>query len=169
MKKQLFTITIMCVLIFATNLAFAQNKVVVVPLGGDSDTTGGTNSFENGSISVFTGTPVTVLTREISLKRPGHVVVMATWQFGLNSGEGGDCAITLNSEDYSETFSNGSTLGSGASSSFNEDALAATGFFTHVPAGANTVRLVCQSVFSNTVITVRKRSLSVIFVSENIS
>ena len=120
-----------------------------------------TNTYINNS-TVVSGDDDTVVLMPFELENKASLHVTATWQFDLNDNEGGDCAITLDSNAYSDTFSNGSFDGNVASGSY-QHAASVTGVFPNVTPGAHAIRLVCRADTGDS-INVTKRSVSVIVV-----
>jgi hypothetical protein len=97
----------------------------------------------------------------VTLPTTGNLAATATWQFGLNAGEGGDCAVTLDSTAYSSQFGNAAYIFGGMS--YYEFPASATALFANVASGQHTIRLICKADFGS-LITIARRSLTVLFV-----
>ena len=82
---------------------------------------------------------------EVDLPVRSNLIAFANWQFAIGNEEGGDCAITLDTFGFLNTFSNGASENGNINNQVTRFAMSATGMFHDVPAGEHTVRLFCRA------------------------
>ena len=154
------------VLILAMLFSFAasaENKVVVIPMGGDTGSAIA-NAHKDGSGTLYVTYPAQVTVQSVSVDLPakGHLSVNASFRWVLDENEGGNCATPLDSVVYPSGAAEvrGYNLPT-ALQLYDNSSL--TDVFTNVSAGSHTIRLICKADTGDSV-GVQYASLTVLFV-----